>query len=104
MAQFIVPISQMPPVSTLQETARKASQDRSNIEIPFADVFRDAFENLAEQQDISSRDALDLSLGKSDDLHNIMINSEAAAVALELTVQLTSRAVNAYNEIMRMQV
>ena len=94
----------MPSVSTLKEAENKSSRVQSDVQIPFSDVFRDVYENLAEQQEISDRDALDLSLGNSDDLHNIMINSEAAAIALELTVQLTSKALNAYNEIMRMQI
>jgi len=102
--QFIVPISRMPSVSTLKEAENKSSRVQSDVQIPFSDVFRDVYENLAEQQEISDRDALDLSLGNSDDLHNIMINSEAAAIALELTVQITSKALNAYNEIMRMQI
>jgi flagellar hook-basal body complex protein FliE len=42
-------------------------------------------------------------MGQSDDLHNVMIQAEQAALALELTVQVTSKAINAYNEIMRMQ-
>ena len=42
-------------------------------------------------------------MGQTDDLHNIMINAEKAAIALELTVQVTSKAISAYNEIMRMQ-
>lgn len=101
---FIIPISQMPSVSSLQQTEKINPVSAPDAEIPFSEVFKDAFENLAEQQEISSQDAFDLAFGNTDDLHTIMINSEIAATALELTVQLTSRAVNAYNEIMRMQV
>jgi flagellar hook-basal body complex protein FliE len=102
---FIVPISQMPPVSSLQEASKiNPASAPAYAEIPFSDVFKDAVGNLQESQKTSAEDALDLALGNSDDLHTVMINSEIAATALELTVQLKSRAVNAYNEIMRMQV
>ena len=37
------------------------------------------------------------------DIFKVMINAEKAAIALELTVQVTSKAISAYNEIMRMQ-
>lgn len=45
-----------------------------------------------------------LSLGETDDLHTVMIQAEQTAAAVEFTTQLTSKAVNAYNQIMGMQV
>lgn len=102
--RFIIPISRMPSISELHEITRKSPESTGDVEVPFEDVFREMFGNLTEQQEISSNDSLDLFLGQTDDLHNIMINSEIAGLTLELTVQLTSRALNAYNEIMRMQV
>lgn len=101
---FIIPISQMPSISPLQETHQEVQGVQQGSSLPFADIFQQAIETMQETQAVSEQDAYNLAMGKTDDLHTVMINSEKAATALELTVQLTSRALSAYNEIMRMQV
>lgn len=70
----------------------------------FGEIFKKAFENLEETQEIVAKDNYNMAMGNFDNLHQAMINSEKAATALELTTQITSRAVSAYNEIMRMQI
>ena len=42
--------------------------------------------------------------GDADDLAQIQINSMKTSTLLQTTVQLTSRMVNTYKEIMQMQV
>jgi flagellar hook-basal body complex protein FliE len=103
---YIVPISQMPSVSSLGVVTPKNENSSQPVgtELPFSEVIRDTYRNLSEQQEAASQDAFRLAFGQADDLHNIMISAEKASIALELTVQLTSKALNAYNEIMRMQI
>ena len=50
------------------------------------------------------RAAYDISTGASSDIESAMIDATKASTAIETTVQLTTRAVNAYKEIMSMQV
>lgn len=70
----------------------------------FGEIFKSAFETLEETQAQTQKDSYEMAMGNFDNLHQIMINSEKAATALELTTQVTSRAVSAYNEIMHMQI
>lgn len=70
----------------------------------FGQIFKNAFEALQETQDQSKEDSYRMAMGDFDNLHQMMINGEKAATALELTTQITSRAVSAYNEIMHMQI
>lgn len=100
---FIVPMNS---VGSLGNTLASDSvtPKMKAAEIPFKDVLSNAYRNLVETQEVSSNDAYRLSMGQSDDLHTVMINSQKAETAISLTVQLTSRAMAAYNEIMRMQV
>ena len=42
--------------------------------------------------------------GESQDLHGTMIAIEKAGIALKLTTQIRNKAIEAYQEIMRMQV
>lgn len=43
-------------------------------------------------------------LGKTDNLHRVMMDIEAARMSLDLVVQVRNRVVEAYQELMRMQV
>jgi len=101
---FIVPMSQLPTISALNQAKTPIGMVQNDVNVPFADIFKEAINNVKETQAQSESDAYNLALGKSDDLHTVMINSEKAATAIELTVQLTSKAVSAYKEIMQMQV
>ncbi|MDY0408156.1 flagellar hook-basal body complex protein FliE [Virgibacillus soli] len=45
-----------------------------------------------------------LILGKTDNLHDVMITAQKASITLETSVQIQRKVIDAYNEIMRMQV
>jgi len=98
---FITPIKPMQIQTEIPSNQPIQSKPAS---MPFQDILQDVIANARETEAIAKQDAIDLALGNTDDIHNIMINAEKAAIALELTVQMTSKAVNAYNEIMRMQL
>ncbi|MGL5978953.1 MAG: flagellar hook-basal body complex protein FliE [Erysipelotrichaceae bacterium] len=100
---FIIPMSPMQIQTSLEPKIQDLQTSTSETSVPFADVFASALANARETQAIVEQDAVDLALGKSDDLHTVMINAQKATAALELTVSLTSKAVSAYNEVMRMQ-
>lgn len=105
---FIVPITPMTLTTEINKTSgieHVAQQAKPTTgSLPFAQMFQQAIENVKETQAVSDHDAYQLAMGNVDDLHTVMINSAKAVTALELTTQITSKAVNAYNEIMRMQI
>lgn len=45
-----------------------------------------------------------LSVGEVDNVHNAMIASEKADLALQLTLSIENKLMDAYKEIMRMQI
>ena len=98
----IVPISEILPIGS--EKAAGVKDSGFGTSVPFADVLKDAVQNLEEARKLSEQDSYDLVTGSVSDLHNVMIHSAMEATALETTVQLTSRAVSAYREIMQMQI
>lgn len=95
----IVPLSSLQHIAPM-ETTSNISEGKLN----FSNIFEEALNNARETQAISEQDAQDLALGKTDDLSKVMINSAKANTALQMTVELTSRAVSSYKEIMQMQV
>lgn len=110
MANFIQPISSIQPLQPLESLKFQGSNEASEASgsmlnrLPFANYLRDAVSNLQETERVSDRDAYNLAMGNTDDLSQVMINSAKYATALEYTVQLSSRVVSAYKEIMQMQV
>ena len=98
------------PVSTIQST-QPATWTKINTpgggastSIPFADVLKDAVDEYTDLQQTVDKDGSALALGQADNLTQIQIDSLKAEAALQTTVQLTSRVVNAYKEIMQMNI
>jgi len=61
----------------------------------------DEVNQLLESADKSARD---LATGKSENLHDAMITMEKAETAFKLLVQVRNKVIDAYQEVMRMQV
>ncbi len=98
----IVPISQTSPLFEKQGSSSGENQPLSGL--PFADILQQSMETMQETQKISNQDAYDLAMGYTDDIASVMIHSAQATAALELTVQIASRAVSAYKEVLQMQI
>ncbi len=54
--------------------------------------------------DRSGRAATELALGQTDNLHQVMIGAERTRLQFELAMSMRNRVLEAYQEIMRMQV
>jgi len=70
----------------------------------FSSVLKDVVSEYTTLQEASDKDTTDLAVGNADNLTQIQINSMKAETALQTTVQLTSRVVSAYKEIMQTQI
>ena len=99
---FIVPITRLAPVDTSvgQTDAAKSAVDG----LPFADVLESAIAEYRQAREASNADARDLAAGSVENLADVMINSLRMSTAIEMTTQITTRAVSTYKEIMQMQV
>lgn len=66
--------------------------------------FGDALDRLTEMQAESDRAIERLISGEPVDLHQVMLSVEKTDIAFRVALQLRNRLVQAYQEIMRMQV
>ncbi|WP_029068257.1 flagellar hook-basal body complex protein FliE [Jonesia quinghaiensis] len=69
----------------------------------FGSMLTDSIGNLQGLQDKSQALAVQAVTGDLDDIHDYTIASTEAKVSLELTAAVRNKAVDAFNEIMRMQ-
>lgn len=70
----------------------------------FGAFLSDAIENVNEKQIISDTYKDLLATGDVDNLHDVTIAQEKANVSLQLTMSIRNKIVEAYKEIMRMQI
>ncbi len=70
----------------------------------FMEYLKGSVENVNELLQISDKAATNMAAGKSENLHEAMIDMEKADTALKLMVQVRNKAIEAYHEIIRMQV
>lgn len=70
----------------------------------FADTLNQAIGQVNSLQKASDKAAQDLSTGRTDNVADVMIASEKADIALRLMMQVRNKVIDAYQEIMKMQV
>jgi flagellar hook-basal body complex protein FliE len=70
----------------------------------FGQVLADALDNVNTLQLNADQASVDLAAGKLQDVSQAVIAAEKATIALQLTMQVRSKIVDAYQEVMRMQV
>lgn len=70
----------------------------------FGETLKDAIQEVNQLQKTSDKKMQDLATGKTDNIPEVMIAAEKADIALKLMVQVRSKIIDAYHEIMKMQV
>ncbi|MEW8971303.1 flagellar hook-basal body complex protein FliE [Mesobacillus jeotgali] len=70
----------------------------------FSSVLKQSIENLNKTQLQSDAMTEKLARGENVDLHQVMIASQKASITLQATMEVRNKVVEAYQEMMRMQV
>ena len=94
----IIPISSMPVMTPA------ASAAAAKNALPFQNVFEQALKDVEETQQIKTADSYALATGDVDDIAQVMINTEKADIAVQMLVQMRNKILDAYSEIMRMNI
>ncbi len=95
-------IGSLAPSRSLFET-----QDTNEVnysKVPFADYLKQALDSanglILESESISN----DFAAGRTDNIHAVTIAADKADTALQFTLQIRNKIMDAYSEIMRMQI
>jgi flagellar hook-basal body complex protein FliE len=92
-----------PPVSVTGPAATGATGSTGGAPGAFAAELGKGLENLQNVQSKADNLAVQAATGSLTDVHDYMIASTEASLATELTVAVRNKALDAFNEIMRMQ-
>ncbi|MBS4207628.1 flagellar hook-basal body complex protein FliE [Bacillus sp. FJAT-50079] len=70
----------------------------------FATLLKSAINDVNEAQLQSDAATTKLAMGEQIELHDVMIAAQKATITLQAALEIRNKAVEAYQEIMRMQV
>ena len=76
----------------------------TNEQASFADLLTDASAQIEQLQSDADTELRRLLAGEEVDLHRVLLASEKAGLASQLMMSVRNKVVDAYQEIMRMQV
>ena len=93
------PLEPLKPMAFPEALKTRVPDQRS-----FRNVLDNAVLALQETQNASRSDAYQLAFGNVDNIGELMINTLKAESMIQTTVQITTRVINAYKEIMNIQI
>lgn len=103
-------MAEMIPLTTLQSTSGPAQSQLQKGGSPseahrsFSVQLKDAVDQLNHLQVESDEKTKALAAGEIDDLHDVMIASQKAGITMQTAVEVQGKVIDAYKEMMRMQV
>ena len=86
------------------EIARPTAPGDAVGDKSFADTLKDAVNSVNDLQKTADHSAQELATGRTDNVADVMINAEKAEIALKLMIQVRNKIIDAYQDIMKMQV
>jgi len=95
-------------INQLKSTANtndKISQKSGDDKISFKDELNDAVEKVADEQKIADLNIEDLLTSDNNrNIHEVMLSLQKAEISLKLMTKVRDKGIDAYREMMRMNV
>lgn len=98
---FIEPIKPINRIDGFEQVTALESKKNTGM---FASLVRSAVGSMQETSAAASQNITDVATGLSDNPSQLLIDSMVANLTTSLVVQLRNKAVEAYNEIIKMSV
>lgn len=93
-----------PSVSNKPDVPAAAGADNDSKSGGFGQALSNAISNLNETQNAADDASVRMAAGDPIDLHEVMLARETASLHFQLAVQVRNKLVEAYQDVMRMQV
>ncbi len=81
-----------------------AKNSENTTQLSFADTLKQAIGSVNTMQLSADKAAQELATGRTDNVADVMVATEKADIALKLMVQVRNKIIDAYQEVMKMQV
>lgn len=80
------------------------NKDTKNNNLNFKNLLLKSINNLNTYEDEINKLDLMLATGEIDNIHDVMIASQKAEIALQFAIEVKNKIMDAYKEIMRIQI
>ncbi len=80
------------------------AEEPKSPEVSFGEYLNSALMKVTDLENQSDQLKEDFALGKTDNIADVLIAGEKATGALQFTMQIRNKILDAYSEIMRMQI
>jgi len=91
-------------ISSIATPVQAKTSAVSQVETSFGDILKTMVADTNQQQQVADQAIQQLHTGGEKNLHGAMISMEKADISLRYMIQTRNKAIDAYQEIMRMQV
>jgi flagellar hook-basal body complex protein FliE len=92
-------------LSNTTNSANKISQKSGNDKISFKDELNNAVDKVAKEQQNADLNIQDLLTSDSNrNIHEVMLSLQKAEISLKLMTKVRDKGIDAYREMMRMNV
>lgn len=98
---FITPIQVPQSLESLRQTKEAEKTGENSL---FKNIFQGLVNNVTESEANLEQQEYLLSTGQIDDAHTVPVAAAQAQLAMDMLVQIRNKAVEAYNEVMRISL
>ena len=99
----LTPMNPLQPLSPLGETPQASGQNAKGGG-EFADLLKQALQEVNDAQAHAELEARNLMTGDGADMHSAILAVQKADVSFQMMMAVRSKLIDAYREVMRMQM
>jgi flagellar hook-basal body complex protein FliE len=96
-------LNSLSPTRSIFEDLKK-TDSATGVTIPFSSYMKQALYSTNDLLLESQKLADDFAAGYTDNIHQVVLAAEKANISLQFTMQIRNKIMDAYSEIMRMQI
>ena len=102
--QNITPASPLNPVSGSAKTGLGSGTPGADGDLAFGDLLKQALQEVNQASAQAEDEARNLMTGESADMHSAMLAVQKADLSFQMMMAVRSKLIDAYREVMRMQM
>ena len=99
-------LNQLPSIKPLADPGKTAEIGTENTAdgATFSDLLKQAMQEVSDAQHVSEQEARNLITGDATDMHSAILAVQKADVSFQMMMAVRSKLIDAYREVMRMQM
>ncbi|MDD3394778.1 MAG: flagellar hook-basal body complex protein FliE [Clostridia bacterium] len=98
----ITALNKLEPIQLLDQLNKTGKTENSQDD--FRSIFEEAVSNVTESENALSNEQYLFATGQSEDTHSLGIAATQAQISVDLLVALRNKALDSYNELMRISL